>query len=218
MNKTKIDWADYTWNPVWGCLNYCSYCYARKTAVRFGESFEPHWKEKNFNRSMPKKPSFIFVNSMSDIAYWKDEWFVDVFHKIDHNPQHIFLFLTKEEWIYNVWYFSENCWLGVTATTQENLLDLSWLSCIDDTEGHNKYFLSIEPILGPIGRASLSYHALDWVIVGAETGNRKGRVIPKLSWLQMIVDFSYHENIPLWMKDNLRGIWPGELIQERPST
>lgn len=34
--KTKIDWADATWNPVTGCLNGCEYCYARKMAKRFG--------------------------------------------------------------------------------------------------------------------------------------------------------------------------------------
>jgi len=36
MNKTKIEWADYTWNPVTGCLHGCKYCYARKIAHRFG--------------------------------------------------------------------------------------------------------------------------------------------------------------------------------------
>ena len=35
MNKSKIDWCDYTWNPVTGCLNGCEYCYARKIANRF---------------------------------------------------------------------------------------------------------------------------------------------------------------------------------------
>lgn len=35
MNKTKIDWADMTWNPVTGCLHGCEYCYARKIAERF---------------------------------------------------------------------------------------------------------------------------------------------------------------------------------------
>lgn len=34
--KTKIDWADATWNPVTGCLHGCDYCYARKMAYRFG--------------------------------------------------------------------------------------------------------------------------------------------------------------------------------------
>lgn len=35
-DKTKIDWADATWNPVTGCLHGCEYCYARKYAERFG--------------------------------------------------------------------------------------------------------------------------------------------------------------------------------------
>ncbi len=40
MNKTKIEWADYTWNPVTGCLHGCEYCYARKIAKRFGLHLE----------------------------------------------------------------------------------------------------------------------------------------------------------------------------------
>ena len=34
--KTKIDWADATWNPVTGCLHGCEYCYAKNIAYRFG--------------------------------------------------------------------------------------------------------------------------------------------------------------------------------------
>ena len=26
MKKTKIDWADSTWNPITGCLHDCEYC------------------------------------------------------------------------------------------------------------------------------------------------------------------------------------------------
>lgn len=37
--KTKIDWADATWNPVTGCLNGCEYCYARRIAERFDGHF-----------------------------------------------------------------------------------------------------------------------------------------------------------------------------------
>lgn len=33
--KTKIDWADATWNPVTGCYHNCQYCYARGIATRF---------------------------------------------------------------------------------------------------------------------------------------------------------------------------------------
>lgn len=38
MNRTNIEWCDYTWNPVTGCLHGCSYCYARRMAKRFGKS------------------------------------------------------------------------------------------------------------------------------------------------------------------------------------
>ena len=33
--RTKIDWADASWNPVTGCLHECEYCYARRIAERF---------------------------------------------------------------------------------------------------------------------------------------------------------------------------------------
>jgi protein gp37 len=74
VNKTKIEWCDFTWNPVVGCTGACPYCYARKMAHRFHRDFTPHWVERNFNRAMPKKPSRIFVNSMSDVADWEPTW------------------------------------------------------------------------------------------------------------------------------------------------
>ena len=40
MNKTKIDWATMSWNPVTGCRHGCPYCYARRTATRFNAGLE----------------------------------------------------------------------------------------------------------------------------------------------------------------------------------
>jgi protein gp37 len=34
MQTTPIDWTDYSWNPVTGCLTNCDYCYGRKRAKR----------------------------------------------------------------------------------------------------------------------------------------------------------------------------------------
>jgi protein gp37 len=45
MNKSKIEWCDYTWNPVTGCLHGCEYCYARRIANRFGGASETHYNE-----------------------------------------------------------------------------------------------------------------------------------------------------------------------------
>lgn len=36
MNKTKIPYADYTWNVVTGCLAGCPYCFAKRISDRFG--------------------------------------------------------------------------------------------------------------------------------------------------------------------------------------
>lgn len=60
MNKTKIEWADYTWNPVTGCLHGCPYCYARGVATRFNggygergeihvldEPLRDHWRDED---------------------------------------------------------------------------------------------------------------------------------------------------------------------------
>ena len=40
MNKTKIDWATMSWNPVTGCRHGCPYCYARRMATRFNAGLE----------------------------------------------------------------------------------------------------------------------------------------------------------------------------------
>lgn len=212
MNKTKIDWAQFSWNPVYGCRGTCPYCYARKMAHRFGESFIPHWKEKNFNRRMPKKPSRIFVNSMSDIAYWTSPWWWDVLSKIKRHPQHSFLFLTKKPDVYKLLrgFAPRNCWLGTTITTND-------FPTIPLSADHIN-FVSIEPILERVDLDARHNpeKQLDWIIVGAETGNRKGKVIPELSWIDNIFDYAADYSIPVWLKENLRGIWPGELIQELP--
>jgi len=39
LNKSKIEWCDYTWNPVTGCLHGCDYCYARRITERFGSEW-----------------------------------------------------------------------------------------------------------------------------------------------------------------------------------
>lgn len=38
MNKSKIEWCKYTWNPVTGCRHGCPYCYAANIAHRFAQA------------------------------------------------------------------------------------------------------------------------------------------------------------------------------------
>ena len=197
MNKTKIEWCDFTWNPVVGCTGGCSYCYARKMAARFHWDFTPHWVEKNFSRAMPKKPSRIFVNSMSDIADWTPVWTARVLERIHEHPEHLFLFLSKRPWEVPKWIDWKNTMLGYTATRQEDIRLL--------VKGDGDVsFLSLEPIHGPIDWMPPE---LRWVIVGAETGNRAGKVRPSINWMLDILTFTRGNGIPLFFKDSLRGVW-----------
>ena len=58
--------------------------------------------------------------------------------------------------------------------------------------------------------------AIEWVIVGAETGNRKGKVIPKREWIKKIMDACDKYYVPLFMKESLRGIMGDDFRQELP--
>ena len=72
-------------------------------------------------------------------------------------------------------------------------------------------FLSIEPIAEKIDPSIVDTTPIDWVILGAETGNRAGRVIPPADWIEPWLQLE----IPLFMKDNLP--WDGPRRREYPA-
>ncbi len=45
---------------------------------------------------------------------------------------------------------------------------------------------------------------IDLIILGAETGNRKDKVIPKKEWIEEIIDFCKKYNIELFLKENIK--------------
>lgn len=55
-----------------------------------------------------------------------------------------------------------------------------------------------------------------WIIVGAETGNRKDKIEPKAEWIEQVIKQADHWHLPIFMKDNLKPYWHGELRQEFP--
>jgi len=217
--KNKIGWCNMTWNPAVGCKRNCDYCYGRAMNERFGfikKWDSPEWKEKNFNKRFPQRSQKIFIGSMSEIRFWKREWISKVFKKVKGYSLHTFQFLTKYPYIYHRLEFPPKAWLGFTVTINKDLANgILHIKKLRDFSLNGKYlyFVSIEPILEEINPLDLIF--LDWVILGAETGKRKGKIIPKKDWIERIVKFCQDNDIPVYLKDSLRGIYPVE-IKEFP--
>ena len=93
MPKTKIEWTEYSWNPVTGCTPIsegCQNCYARRMANRlrgrcgypaeepFRVTLHSERLEEPFKLRKPRK---VFVCSMSDLFHENvpDEFIADVF-------------------------------------------------------------------------------------------------------------------------------------------
>lgn len=212
MNKTKIDWCTHTVNPVVGCTFGCPYCYARRLNDRFQwieDWGKPQFYLERLKKLSSKKPKIIFMNSMSDIADWKAEWKDEVFKAIAENPQHIYLFLTKRlSKAYPDVKYTNNIWLGNTITRQKD-----FIREYGRPLGANRFY-SIEPILEPIRMPQMNIPK--WVIVGAETGNRKGKVIPKKEWIMDIKNQCNNAGVPIFMKESLRKLMGQEFVQEFP--
>lgn len=245
MEDTKIDWCDSTWNPVTGCLHKCEYCYARRIAERFGDTksqsgvnhelenpkryvedskirpysfgFDPTLHRYRLNEYANKKGRNIFVCSMADLfgAWVPEEWIKEVFEACKQAPQHNYLFLTKNPGRYieletdRKLPWADNFWFGTSVTKLSD--KYTWF-----TEKKFHWFLSVEPILENLGEMDLDAPKPEWVIVGAETGNRKDKVIPDRAWIESLVNECRKYRIPVFMKSSLAEIWGEPLIQEFP--
>ncbi len=209
MKKTKIDWCDSTLNTVVGCKNNCPYCYARKLNDRFG--FVEKWNEPQFfperlEQLKSKKGKSIFMNSMSDIMYWEKDWFQQFYKAIIDNPQHNYILLTKSTSFY-IPNKPKNVYLGATIDNQSKA-NVTWIHMYD--------FLSIEPLLEPINLKEnlLNNTCLKQVIIGAETGNRKDKVVPKKEWIDNIVKQCDEHKIRVFMKESLKDIMGNDFRQD----
>lgn len=110
MNKTQIEWTDYTWNPVTGCHKVsqgCKNCYAETLTVRFGKQWgmksfrdvQIHPERVNEPVEMGEKikEKKVFACDMSDLFHESVpfEFIVSVFQTMALCPDTIFQVLTK---------------------------------------------------------------------------------------------------------------------------
>ena len=190
-----------------------------------------------------KKPRTIFVCSMADLfGEWvPDEWIREVFEACEAASQHRFLFLTKNTGRYchleragimpkgdNFWFgatFDHSNWPGhdgpheIPGRPTTFALHGKMVHDAGDfyypAYPEKNRFVSFEPLLYDIG-AHIGSTGAQWHIIGAETGNRKGKVATQREWVEHIVEYSDKNHIPVFMKESLRGLMGDDFRQEFP--
>lgn len=89
----------------------------------------------------------------------------------------------------------DNFWYGTTITSEHNVMYRLPL-------GINT-FLSIEPLLKRLNVGLGSFGGTPFIIIGAETGNRKGKVVPEKEWVETICQAADLTQMSVFMKDSL---------------
>jgi protein gp37 len=209
-DRSAIEWTDATWNPMRGCTKIspgCKHCYAETLAERF-RGVPGHPFEQGFDlRLVPaalelpkrwRRGRLVFVNSMSDLFH-EDvpvEYIQRVFDVMRDCPQHRFQVLTKRakrlQELALALRPASNVWLGVSVENARYTQRIEYLRRTPAAVG----FLSIEPLLGPVGKLVLD--EIHWVIVGGESGHGARPMDP--DWVRDIREQCRRARVPFFFK------------------
>lgn len=211
--STAIEWTDATWNPVTGCTKIsagCDNCYAERFAERFrgvpGHPFEHgfdlHLRPERLEQPLHwRRSKMIFVNSMSDLFHKQVPFdFVDqVFNTMERADWHTFQILTKRssrmrDYINRRYGTAapSHIWLGTSVEDGTKKSRISHMQAMRATVR----FLSVEPLIGPMGRLNLN--GISWVIVGGESGPRARPIAA--DWVREIRDQCVKAQVAFFFK------------------
>lgn len=218
-DTTKVNWADKTFSPWFGCTQVsaaCDHCYAMDWAnlhkmVQWGPHAERRRasdayyrqtaKWQNHAVSMRERPRVFpsLCDPFDNHKSIKQEWRNKFYATIAATPNLDWLLLTKRpqnvrglvpiDWL-NSW--PANVWVGVTVENQEEHdRRMPHLRAIPAPVR----FLSMEPLLGPV---ELDLRGIHWVIAGGESGREARPTHP--NWIRSVRDQCAEADVPFLMK------------------
>jgi protein gp37 len=203
--STAIEWTDKTWNPTTGCNKVspgCKHCYAETITKRFHANFPNGFKftlhpERLGEPLKWRKPSRVFVNSMSDLFHEQMpiNFLVRIFEVMKKADHHIFQILTKRHErlaeLAPLLSWPDNVWMGVSVENQKYAHRIDHLRRVPA----KVRFLSCEPLLGPL---ELDLTGIHWVITGGESGPKHRPI--KEKWVRSIRDQCRGEKVAFFHK------------------
>ena len=202
-------------NLVIGCTIGCSYCYARNNVRRFHmtEDFSrPEYFPGKLRLMDRKRPQNLLLTGMSDFSDWNPEWREEVFARIARNPQHQYIFLTKRPEKIQFSTELDNVWFGVTVTSAK---EKGRIQAMREHIRAKHYQVSFEPMFDNIGE--VDFTGIEWIVVGTETGRRKGKSESKQEWVWNLTNQAHSRGIPVFMKEDLLPVMgEAQMIQELP--
>ncbi len=216
MQNSHIEWTQCTWNPLTGCTPIsagCKHCYAMRMTCRlqameiargvengkYSAGFRLRQHPDELARPLTwRKPQMIFVNSMSDMFHRSVslDFILEVFQVMDAAHWHVYQILTKRSGILRQYSsrlnWTDNIWMGVTVESS------MYKDRIEDLKhtGAKVKFLSLEPLLEPLGSLDLS--GIDWVILGGESGPGARAMNPE--WVRDVRDQCLIAKVPFFFK------------------
>lgn len=224
-DKSSIEWTEATWNPTTGCdriTSGCDNCYALVLAKRLkamgnakyqvdgnaitsGPGFGVQMHETAL--AIPNTwtaPRTVFVNSMSDLFHAKvsDTFIHQVFEVMAATPRHTYQVLTKRpirlSKLADKLPWPQNVWMGVSVEDMTQAWRVDRLREVPSAVR----FVSAEPLLGSL--SGLSLDAIDWLIVGGESGPRHRPV--NETWVEELRDSCTDAEVAFFFKQ-----WGGGL-------
>ena len=207
MNRTKIEYLDYTTNPIVGCSGkgcavskVCWACGQAKRAKHRCDlcyQFVPHVHFERFDDPLKvKKPSRIGYCFMGD--FFDEEISESIRAELklvmEKAPWHKFIVFTKQPQNIDLdERYPANMWIGVSVNRQKDDWRIDALRQVPVSVR----IVSFEPLLEHID-ADLTN--IQWVIIGAQ---RRPNIQPHYHWVADLVSYARIFRAFVFLKNNL---------------
>jgi protein gp37 len=217
QDTTAIEWAQFSWNPITGCLHDCPYCYARdiatssRTASAFPNGFTPTIRPASLFKPRGMVPPGesatdtrfrnVFTCSMADLfGRWVPrEWIEAVLREMRSAPNWNFLCLTKFPKRMAEFDIPANAWMGTTVDLQARIPNAE--AAFANVNSGVRW-LSVEPMLEPLKFRRLE--RFNWIVIGGSTrSTQTPAFIPPIEWVVDLVVQARAAGLKIYMKTNL---------------